>query len=147
MYQPFPGLLTERASFPDTLIILASERASDLGPLHRNPQIFFHKINGLQDRKIRISFAAPGASDLSDGVQGTGSHFMGKAKVLFPQRCRTCNNGNKHTSANPRPAGAPESTGSPRHRAAPAVHLHQGVFQLQFSAGIFISGQKGVSLR
>ena len=24
---------------------------------------------------------------------------MGKAKVLFPQRCRTCNNGNKHSLA------------------------------------------------
>lgn len=122
----FPA--TKRAALSNTLIVPAAVRAADLGLFHMDSQVFPDKINGLKNREIGISLTAPGPSDFPDRLQCAGCHFMGKAKVIFPQRRGTGNNRNKHSRTDPGAAGTPETACSSRHRTAPVAHLNQRLF-------------------
>ena len=73
-------------ALPKTLIVLPAVGTVYLWPFHINPQIFPDKVNCLQDREIRIPFAAPGTSDFSDSPKRTGGHLMGKSEIILSQR-------------------------------------------------------------
>ena len=59
----------KRTAFADALIILALMAAVDGGELHGYIQMFFGKLYGFDDGKIRVALAAPGTPNCANGVQ------------------------------------------------------------------------------
>lgn len=61
--------LRKRTPFPDTLIILPGMSAHNFPLLHRNPKVFFYKLNRRKNGKIGIPFTAPGTANRPDLLQ------------------------------------------------------------------------------
>ena len=77
----------KRTSFTDTLIIFCWMWTNNFRFFHLYAKVFFYKVYGRQDGKIRVTLAAAGSADFSDSFQRFCCHVMGKSIRFLWKRC------------------------------------------------------------